>query len=479
MSTKFLDMFSADARNLGVKTLAYYDSKSKEYLQKYLETYRRNALAKGMVPRTINVVREIVDKSGMLFSGRAPTLNVYPTGATELKVDDNASLQLQHLMEKATWIEFFNNFDSTVRLLKTGMVLVQYDAETQEVFFTNLTQANSAVNVVNRQVETLIYFTGAKGDVDTYRIWTKDIVQDLEVTTGGGERVIPVGDNPYGIIPVAVFHDTNVPRDGFWNHIPEDLLHINDIYNLHITDGEFSIAHAKMQTLYTNATVQGSGVDLGATAIVDYGSKLGPRAVGVPGGDFYAGGPGELVGIETAGGDSVFLEYKGPAPDIAPLDAAIRGWFRDYARGWSVAIEMEGNGYGSADSGFKLVVRELPNLELRRKRQRMFERGFRQLYDVLLKVNQVFNVGLVPNTVLYAEFLPPELPTDEGVTEEIWTQKIKEGRASVLDYFCDQKGYSREEAEVKVKQLAADRVLLESLNLTSTPRPSEVIAPIA
>ena len=456
--SKLLDLYNSEHRAKAIRTLAYYDGNSKEYLMDFLSRFRKNALNKGMQPRTINLMKEVVDRSGMLFAGRAPVPTVYRKGAASVDPDDVATQNLLSVFESAQWVEFFNNFDPVVRLLKTAMVLVQHDPETAETFFTVLTQGNCAVHTVNRRIETLIYFTGRSGDVDTYRIWTTDLVQNMEVSSGGGERIVSVLPNPYGIIPVAVFHDTNIPRDGTWNQIPEDLVTINDIYNLHITDGDYVIQHAKLETLFTNAIIAGSG-STESSSVVNYGSKLGDRWV-TGQGEAFVGGPGEVVGIET-NGDSVYLEYKGSKPDIKPLDEVIRGWFRDYARGWSVTIEGDGAGNGAADSGFKLVVKELPNQEMRKKRQRMFEAGFRELYEVLLKMNEVFNLGLTPDTELYMQFSAPELPVDEKVSEEIWSTKISEGRASLVDYFIVQAGMSRQEAEAKVLQLAKDKAFIE------------------
>jgi hypothetical protein len=472
MASKLTDLFDNKQRALGKRALDFFDGRSKEYTQQYLNTYRKNALGKGMKARTRNLVKPVVEKSGMLFAGKPPQLKVYPSGGIEQS--DAATTQLQTLMDKLQYVEYHINFDSTVRLLKTCLTLVQYDSETGEVFFTLLSPANCAVHIENREIETLIYYTGRKEEVDTYRVWTKDIVQDIEVTTGSSsETVVAVTDNPYGVIPVAPGHDTNLPRDGFWNPIPEDLLEIQEIYNLHITNAEYAISHAELQTLFTNAQIQGS---IGALTSqeVEYGSKLGPRMVTTTGGQGFVGGPGEAVAVETQGGEPVYLEYKGPTPDIKPFDEVITGWFRDYASDWNVTIEDDAAGNGGAVSGFHLVVKEIPNTELRKKRARMFEAYFKRLYEVLLIINDKFGIGLTPNTELYVEFQPPELPQDEKSSEDIWSIKIKEGRASHISYFMTQHGQTREEAEATVKQLVLDEALLQDAKTVAGLTPPKV-----
>lgn len=470
--TTFMDLFNKENRTLATKALDYYDGKSKEYLLSFLNVYRKNAVQKGLVPRTRNLTKDVIDKSGMLFSGRPPQIKVFPKGSTE--IDENASLAAQDLFESASWMEFFNNFDSVVRMLKTAFVLAQYDQENNQVIFSMLGQHNAAVHAVNGRVDTLIYFTGKDGNVDTYRVWNPVTVFDLHVTNGDEVKLNEV-PNPFGMVPVAVFHDTNTPRDGVWNQIPEDLIEINDIYNLFVSTAEYSGHHALLPTLFTNAQIQGSnglGIDPGFRQ-EDYGSALGPRMVTGAIGQGFVGGPGEAVAID-ANGQSVFLDYKGPNPQIEPLDRVVKGWFADFARDWSVTTEDQA-GNGAADSGFKLVVKEMPNMELRKKRQRMMEAGFKRLYSVLLKISEVYNLGLAPDTELFLQFSAPELPVDEKSAEEVWSRKIKEGRATDVDYFMVQHGMSREEAQEKVRQIAEDKALIAGLNTATPAAPTDPV----
>ena len=468
--SKMMDLFDKSERELASKILSYYDGKSKPYLTQFLDLHRKNAVQKGMIARTRNLMKDVIDKSGMLFSGRPPTIEVWNIGADQ--ANEQATAAAQDVFESASWVEFFNNFDGVVRMLKTAYVLVQFDEDSRQVIFTVLSQANAAVHVNTiGQVDTLIYFTGQDGDVATYRVWTPEVVQDLLVGPGGVETFANAIPNPYGIVPAAVFHDTNTPRDGVWNPIPEDLVEINDIYNLHITDAEYAIMHSKLETLFTNAKIQGSDTYLGATTVA-YGSALGPRVVNGTIGGAFVGGPGEAVAIET-NGESVFLDYKGPKPDIKSADDVIKGWVKDFARDWSVSVEDDVS--GGADSGFKLIVKEMPNTELRKKRQRMFEAGFKRLYAVMLAISNVKGLGLVADTELIVTFSPPELPVDEKSSEDVWSRKIKEGRSSDVEYFMVQQGLSEQEAIMKVQKLAEHRRILAA---TQSPVPEATPAAV-
>ena len=474
---KYMDLFDADARSTAQKALAYFDGESKEYLQKFLATYRKNALKKGMAPRVRNLTRPIIEKSGMLFNGRPPVMEVYSNGAD---VPDEAGTEaLINVMEAANWVEFFTNFDNALRLLKTAYVLVQVAQladGTNKLFFTILSQHNCAVHIdpMTLEIDTLIYGTGKDKDsagnvVNTFRIITPDYFQPLFVGEGQSESVDEKIPNPFGIITAAVFHDTNTPRDGVWNKIPLDIMEINDIYNQSLTDSEFSMMHAKMPTLFTTGKVQGSSLEA-RSEIQETNSVFGQRMVSVLG-EQLNGGPGDIVGVDT-NGEPLYLEYKGPTPEIKPFDDVVNQWVRDFAADWSVSMNSEGDGFGNVQSGFALMAKEIPNAELRKKRQRMFEAGFKRLYKVLLSINKVVPLGLTENADLFASFAPPDIPVDEKSAENIWTQRIKEGRSSDVEYFIVQQGLSRAEAEAKVRQLAEDRALLRAVN--GTP-----VAPVA
>jgi len=445
----YMSLFDKDDQERACKVLDYYDGDSKEHLLKFLQLYRKNALKKGMIPRTRNIVKMVADKSGMLFNGKAPTINVY-NGEV---IDEAASIITLQALESADWVEFFTNFDVVLRLLKTAYVLVQVNPETKQFIFEMLDQHNAAVQLdAFKNLEVLIYCIGKCDDKMAYRVWTLEEVFDITVDEHGNESVIPgtTLPNTLGLIPASVFHDTNTPRTDSWNEVPEDLIEINDIYNLHISDSEFSAMWAKQPTLFTNAVIQG-GAGQQMVTEQHLGESL-PRWV--PSSDpGFVGGPGTVVALETSG-EAVYLDYKGPVPPLKELDAIIKAWVADFAGDWSVSVAAEGN--GQADSGFKLVVKELPNLQLKAQRSRMFEAGFKRFYRVLKAVLGSIGVGLPENSELFVKFGKPDLPIDEKSTEEVWSRKIQEKRASRVDYFMEVHGMSKEEALNKIAEIDAE-----------------------
>ena len=452
-SPNISDLIDHKEAELAKKILDYYDGKQEEHLIKLLNDPnkgRRDWQTKGIIPRTRNITKMIVDKSGLLFNDKPPKLDVYVGDS----VDEVQSTKLQAELEKVDWVEFFTNFDSVVRMLKTACILVQYDEEDGQLVFDILTRQNSAV-VYNhaKKIDTLLYRTsGSENQKSTFRVFTKELIQDIEVDEHGNESIIMSMPNPYGIIPLAVFHDTNTPRTNFWNDTPTDLLQINEMYNFHLTDSAYAASWSLFRTIVTNANIQAND-DSSYEAVVPFGSVL-PKYVPSTG-STLTGGPGRVITIDTMGVDQPFFRWDGPDFNVEPIDNMFNKWVADFGGDWAVNVK-DANG-GVADSGFKLIVEEMPNLELRKKRQKMFEAGFKRLFKVIKSVmNFNFAGYFAEEAELFATFAAPSLPVDETVDEQLWSRRIAEGRASRTDYFMTKFGLTRDEALAKIAEIDAD-----------------------
>lgn len=453
-SPNISDLIDLKEAELAAKILDYYDGAQEKHMIRLLNDPnkgRKDWQSRGIIPRTRNITKMVVDKSGLLFNDKAPKLDVYVGESA----DEVQSAKLQAELEKVDWVEFFTNFDSVVRMLKTACVLVQYDEEDGQLVFDILTKQNSAVVLSsNKKIDTLIYRTSGSDDdkVQEFRVFTKLLIQDIAVDEHGHESILMTMPNPYGIIPLAVFHDTNTPRVDFWNKTPNDLIQINDMYNLHITDSEYAASWAKLKTLFTNARIVTGNDDAQYEAVSVYGEAL-PKFVPTAGS--VIGGPSRVIQIDTMGVDTPFVEYKGPEVDLEPIDNMVNKWVADFAADWAVNVK-DANG-GAADSGFKLIVEEMPNLELRKKRARMFEAGFKRLFAVIKKVMN-FNIPgyFDEEAELFAQFSAPSLPVDQMAEEQVWSRRIAEGRASIVDYLMVTKGLTREEAITKMTEIQND-----------------------
>ena len=470
MKLNIAELFENKEAELTEKIIDMYLGDQEEYVIKLLsdpQKGRKDWQTRGIIPRHRNIMKMIVDKSGLLFNDKAPDLSVY-NQKTDTSADEGQTATLRQQLEQVDWIEFFTNFDSIVRLVKSAMVLVQYDSEDRQLVLDVLTQHNSYVVTKGNKIDTLIYKVAEREEeIYEFRVFTKKLIQDILVNEETGEEtIIQTIPNPFGIIPVAVFHDTNTPIFDFWNVIPTDLVQVNDLYNLHLTDSEYAASWSKLKTLFTNCKIQ-TAEDMVMEAVVPYGSEL-PRYAPTQGA--LIGGPSKVIQIDTMGVDSPFVEYKGPEVNLEPIDTMVNKWVADFAGDWCVNVKLAGQ--GTADSGFKLIVEEMDNLELRKKRARMFEAGLNRLFQTIKKVINTYSPGTYSEeSVLFAKFAAPNLPVDVKLQEEVWSRRISEGRATREMYFMEVHGLTAEEAKAKVEEIDQTRPALtapRTLQITRT-----------
>ncbi len=452
-----------------LKSLAYYDGQQEDYLIKKLNEQRSDWMKKKINPRWRNITKMVVEKSGMLFKDQMPKLEIFD--AEMVNENKPATELLYELFNREEFSEFWTNFDQILRLLKTACVLVQWDAEEKKYCPGILHRGNMEVvlSPINRKVIGMIHQVAG----NMWRVWTEDEVIDvIENETSARVRgqatyTTVVSPNTYGVIPMTPFYDTNVPRQGFWVEQDESLVGINELYNLHLTDSEYSVLWSKLSTLFTNMRPSGEQGTNNVEFAEVYNSPL-PRQV--PASAINAGvmaGPGQAVVLDSMGVDSPFVEYRNPDIDLKQADEVVDNWVRNFAADWSVRIEV--NGQARAASGFQFIVEEMPNLELRKQRQRMFENGFKRLYRVLREVHNVsMGVTAFPqDSQLFVQFDPPALPVDLQVQETVWSVRIAEGRATEIDYFVAVQGISKEEAEQKFADIVAFR--LKKAEMTGIP----------
>ena len=454
---QYSDLIDNEKAKFVKKALSYFDGDQEKYMIELLNTYgigRTNWQTRGIIPRTRNLTKMIVEKSGMLFSGNQPKVEIY-TDATLSTVDDQQTVNYVEILNNASWIDTMINLDQVVRLTKTACLLVNYDAETDAVVFDILHRGNCEViiNENNREIVAVVYITGEYNNERSFRVITKETFADFVINTHGQVSNISEVDNPYGIVPVVPFYDTQKPRMGFWVEAPKDLISVNEMYNIHLTDSEFAAKWEKYPTLFS--TMQPAGQQRN---IEVYGDSEHPDARSIlfgnggtaPTGN--VGGPDRMILTDSQGVDNPFVEYKAPQVDLQKLDQVFNQWVRDFAYDWSVRVKTAGT--GSATSGFQLVVEEIDNLELRKQRQRMFEVGMKKLFKTIAMVwNTAHGSVFTEQSVCLVEFGSPMLPTDVKAEEEVWSLRIREGRASIIDYFIEAKGYTREDAENKVREI--------------------------
>jgi hypothetical protein len=447
--TAFAKMLHSKEGEQATRALDYLDGKQLPWVIKTLDDIqmgRKDWRNRGLRPTYRNITKMIVEKSAQLFATQTPKLEVY----VGRDVDQATSALVTEYFDKADWTEAFINIDLALRLLKTVIVLINYDQAEDEFYFDMLHRGNCAVvcDPCSREINMLVYRVSTEDDGDQLvRVITQEMVEDYRIDKLGQEVLLTSVPNPWNnTIPAVVFHDTNIPRTGFWNNTAMDLVHLNEYYNLHLIDSEYAASWAKLQTLFTNAEPKGQNTVLEEVMIPGQGiPRLMPTLSSI------IGGPGSVVQLDVANGTTPYVEYKGPTVDLEPIDKMFARWVAEYASDWSVNVkDLDA---GRASSGFQLIVEEIDNLRLIKRRSKMFASGFRRLYETLADMfPEKFNI----DADLYVHFEEPDLPTDPEANEKVWDLKITGGRASRVDYLMANYELSREEAMFKLQQIVQD-----------------------
>lgn len=430
------------------KALNYFDGEQECEVEKVLDDPQkgtRNWRDQGFIPRYRNLTKMVVEKSGLLFKDCPPDLEVMATNANDPDQPQTERLMME--LDKVEWQSTFSQFDQIIRLLKTGAMLIQYDQVNDCATFDILHRGNCDVVIdpSTKQPAGLIYKTSCEEDgLQQYRVITNDAYIDLKDQQNGKAIVLMTQPNPLGFVPVCAFYDTASPRTGWWMEPQMDLINMNEMYNLHLTESAFSMSWAKLPTLYTNMQMNEPGSD-GQSFDYDYmpNGKLPSRRPATP---VVMTGPSTVVVMDGSAVTAPFVEYLAPVAEYDKFDAVIDGWVRSFAADWSVNIRAAGE--ARAASGFQLLVEEIDNTELRQQRRRAFEQGFKQFWRVFGRVINTVHPGTfnVDGFQLWACFSDPKLPVEDLAEEQVWSLKISEGRATDIDYLKATQGLSDDEA---------------------------------
>ena len=489
----YTHFFGPDAQKTQ-KLVDYYEGNQINYviamLDGGLEGYgkRKDWRNRGIIPRTRNVIKSIVDKSGLLFN-KPPKLEIV-VGKGLPRIDEPT---LQQLLEQADWDELSQNIDVYTRLTGSIIVLVEvlesdnvttgkgqysYASKTGEQLLITILHHGNAVckmNAARTKITELGYIlegiSFGHGNRHTsvpttfdYCVWTPDYQMTVHVNRENtnadkaAEEITGSAVNPYGIVPAHFSYDVRKPRKGHWTRPAEDLISLQEIVNLALTDTEFAVAFEKQKMLFITGDIildENQG-DMVIPAAPPGFTPAGRVYNDIP---FYQtrkgtslGGLGTVAKLSSDGnGAAGKAEFVGPNTNLKQLDDIIDQLIRTVANDWGVNLSIGGSGH--ANSGFQLIVEEVGNLTLRETRQQSMQATLRRFYEILKQLYPGLTDGY-----LQAEFAPPSLPVNKVEEEQLWTIKIANGRASIKDYYMVEYGMTEDEAIAKcdeVQQLNA------------------------
>jgi hypothetical protein len=447
---QWVEMLNSNKAVKAQKAINYFDDNQEREMESLLDNQSRGRAgwrAEGMFVRTRNITKMIVEKSGRLFKDAPPTLELRIAN----KEDDKLNELLQAELDKTEWQEDFSNLDQIVRLMKTGILLVQWNTYSNRLEFEVLARHNTEVQIdpVTKQIEGLIYRTVLNDEFARYRLITLDTIYDLHVEGASNQpRIISQEDNPWGIVPAVQWYDTAKPRSGFWQDGGYDLIGMNEMFNLYLTDVEFCMSWMLKPTMISNIPLEGARP--GVVSQASFGNLSGNRAGSYSMDPAITGGPGRFVYLDSNGVNSPFVKYEAPVVQLQVIDQLMTGLITAAAQDWSVHLESTSTAVrtSQATSGFALIVKEMDNKELRKQRQNMFREGFKRFYRVLATVaNTAYGRDVFPEDAeLFVEFTDPKLPVEAKEEMDLWLEKITAGLATPLDFYMETDGLTRAEA---------------------------------
>jgi hypothetical protein len=324
-----------------------------------------------------------------------------------------------------------------VRLLKAAMVLVMWSDEGKRFIYSVLHRANSdvAYNRITGEVESLLYQTEhpIDGKKSQFVYIDKEKIQLLESDGASLAPMAPEEANIYGFVPVAHIYDEGMPRAGFWpKEAWQELITLNEAINLFNTQ---VFLGAKWQALGTAVT----NVKLADGTVVAPDSPI-------------------ILEDPSGADDKVFFEFKSPQVNVAEFVEVITGMAARVADGWGVNLKATNTGgQGVADSGFKLVVEEIWNLESRKTR-RVYAGGFEQrLYAVHARVGLKHGVSLPLDAMMALNWQDAALPVNEKEKWEINQGKMASKVLSRKQYIMkEDPELTDEEAQKILDDIDAD-----------------------
>lgn len=450
------------------RSLMYLDGDQKEELCRSLNHVRKHWKEQGVIPRTRNITAPVVEKSAKLFKDGPPVFAVYTNDVN--KPDEKQTQALMNLLAPSDFGSFLLNFQKVVRLLSTGVVLVSYDTKKDQLTLDILHRANTIVmqDPIYKEVVLVLYKlnTDQQG-TDHYRAWDQFKIYDIAAPASVGIGITTVSivntqPNPWGIVPIVPFYDLSPPRVGFWKEADMSLVDCNESYNLHLTESEWTMRLQK--TPYTFHNLELKPVDNGQQLELSDAISGVPRMF-VPTATQLV--PGSLIYCEANAPTGPWLQESSVSTDMKAMDAVFADRVNTVAADWSVRLQQVGDGGAAAkaNSGFQLIIMELPNTELRQAQQRQWEQSFSLFFRLVKKIwNSAHPFTFSDDAQLYTDFNDPDLPVDIVASEQVWDLKIGGDRASVIDYYMTELGMTKDEAIAH-----ADEV--QAFNLKYKPQP--------
>jgi hypothetical protein len=391
----------SDAVKTAQIAVDYLENDMLGHMEDLLECHLKKWKSRGFVPIYENPTKILIDRSAKSYK-EAPKRAVTVNG----EVSETQTELYNDLLRETNLNFIAQDLDARARLLRASLLLVQVDEESGKKTLSVLSRNNSDVvfNRLTGEMMGLIYTAGIVGlnGGQIFHIWAPDTIYDLE-----GDKIVGQHENPYGIIPAAVLNDTRPPLGALWKYPSwEQLIQLSNGVNLFNTEALFNSRYAMVGSPVTNMKIP----------------------------------EGMVTGIDTAyeldgGGavDTPFFEFTSPTANVTEFMSWLKPFRETVADEWGVNLNFAGS--GSADSGFKLIVEEFENIELRQTRIVSAKQFEEDLYQVFAAMSVVHDWGLDSEGRGVADFKEPALPVNKTEDWAIAKDQLALGVLSLEEYW--------------------------------------------
>lgn len=398
------------------------------HMRKLLDFHLKDWQNRKFVPVYENPVKILIERSAKSYK-ESPKRTVTLSG----ELAEGLTESYNDLLRGTNLNFIAQDLDHRARLFTASLLLPQFDEESKNLTLTVLSRNNSDVlfDRITGEIDGLMYttgFRGISGDQKSH-IWTKDNIFDFE-----GDKLINTADNPYGIIPVAILNDTRPPLGELWRYKSwEQLIQLSDGVNLFNTEALFNARYAMVGSPVTNMKI--------------------PK-------DFVRGIDAPIALDSNNAGETPFFEFSSPTANVTEFMAWFKPFRETIADEWGVNLNIAGS--GTADSGFKLIVEEFENIELRQTRIVAAKQFEEDLYQVFAAMSAVHDWGLDTEGRGVADFVEPALPVNQTEDWTIAKEQLALGILSPEEYWALQ------DPDLTLDQLAAKRVVFDNRGLATT-----------
>jgi hypothetical protein len=411
----------SEAVQTAKKAIDYLENDMKSHIEDLLDDQLTKWESRGFIPVYENPTRILIERSAKSY--KTPPKRIVNVNG---EINEGLTETYADLL-KNTNIDFISqDLDARARLTTASMLLVQVDQATGIINLSVLSRDNSDIifNRITGAIEGLIYTAGIVGlnGGQVFHVWTPTEIIDLE-----GDKVTGKEPNPYGIVPVAILHDKRPTNGQLWKYKAwEQLIQLSDGLNLFNTEALFNSRYAMVGSPVTNMKIP----------------------------DGFVTGIDAAYEFDSSGAETPFFEFTSPTANVTEF----MGWFKPFresiADEWGVNLNIAGS--GNANSGFKLIVEEFENIELRQTRIQAAKEFEYSLYNVFATMSEVHDFGLDKTAECMADFDEPALPVNNAEEWMIAKEQIALGLLSPEEYWKS-KNPDLTPEDLQVKRRAYDK----------------------